>query len=340
MSSSSTQQQSRILICPPAFPRDRNPKSALNGSSPHRANISRPRFQIRRERRAGKQEYRRMATFRSINPSNASVTTEDGPGSSRSPSWEPTSPSLLASMPVVNPMPARSSSHSPGPAVDSPTFRPREGGRSPSSSPISPSLLAASPTVNQMPVPTSSYSPGSVDDGSRDPKSPSWSPISPSLLAAFPTMNQNPSASQENTRSPSYSPLSPPLSTLFWRDRTTNQMPVLTSSYSPGPFYRIPPSRFLRSPCPLSLKDSPCSPPPYSNTSSALNHNITFDSDGSKVQEEPEEKEGFWTGPAFTHTAAQHDELVKIRRALGRLRTRAIQRRTSYRSWQVFDPAF
>jgi hypothetical protein len=235
MSSPSTQHQSRVLICPPAFPRARAPKPALSGPSPHRTNTSNPRVQMPKERRARKQGYRRR------------VASMDGQGRSRSPSWEPTTPSLLASLPVGNQAPVPTSS-SLGPVDDasraarSPSWPPTSppllavslyptrpmngssrGARSPSWSPSSPPLLAVSP-----------YSTGPVNDSSRAARSPSWSPASPPLLAISPSASCHSSAARENARSPSYSPAPPLLSTLFWRDASTNRMAMLTSPHSPG----------------------------------------------------------------------------------------------------------
>jgi hypothetical protein len=205
MSSPSTQHQSRVLICPPALPRARAPKPALSGPSPHRTNTSNPRVQMPKERRARKQGYRRR------------VASMDGQGRSRSPSWEPTTPSLLASLPVGNQAPVPTSS-SLGPVDDA-----SRAARSPSWPPTSPPLLAVS-----------LYPTGPVNDSSRAARSPSWSPASPPLLAISPSASCHSSAARENARSPSYSPAPPLLSTLFWRDASTNRMAMLTSPHSPG----------------------------------------------------------------------------------------------------------
>ncbi len=216
-------------------------------------------------------------------PSKRAKRADGGREGARSPSWEPTSPSLLVSSGMGDDQMAVSAPSYLGAASASHQM-PESYARSASSWwPTLPPLLDYLAATSNVSAPPLSHPPVSVDDRPADVRPPSWSPISPPLPPALLTQNgiqfppgedtRSPSWSpispplptqngiqfppQEDTRSPSWSPASPPpLSTLYWRDAKTDAMTVLTSSYSPPrPAYHntntIPP------PPPPSLSFSP-----------------------------------------------------------------------------------
>jgi hypothetical protein len=74
------------------------------------------------------------------------------------------------------------------------------------------------------------------------------------------------------------------------------------TNYSPPP-----------SPSSLPQNDSPASSPPHSPVRHTFNNG------------EEEEVEGFWSGPLFTHTAADGDEVLKTMRKMRRLKARTTE---------------
>ncbi|KAL9606034.1 MAG: hypothetical protein Q9204_009475 [Flavoplaca sp. TL-2023a] len=259
---------------------------------------------------------------------------DDSLGGARSPSWEPTSPSLLASALVggQTSIPT-TSSHEAEVSHDT-----SENARSPSWSPTSPPPLTYSSTINSTSAPTTSHPSASTDEGLADTRSPSWSPSSPPPVATLQTTSEIQFPSQEAARSPSWTPSSPPppLSTLYWRDPKINAMTMLTSSFSPDPaaYHDMPaPQNTLPASAHplLLLNDSPAAAPPPQNPNTDPAGGRSFASP-KREEEATAAEDGIWTGPSFTHTAATAEELHQIRRRMWLLRSRAIARRHVYTS--------
>jgi hypothetical protein len=305
--SRSSTHQSRILICPPTSAITSHqhaslPRSAPSSLSPHQANMSSRRQRApwgREERRERKRDYRSRVAATSGEVSR--LEEERVCGRPRedagSPFWEPTSPSWQPVSPLWVP---RSPSWEPV----SPPFIPR----SPSWEPVSPSFVSRSPLREPVSPSWEPTSPVLFHDSRGEVRSPSRAPVSPQPWASSPIVAGNqmpreaqsypsgPADDQMGTRSPSWSP------------RPAHRMPVPPSCDFPWPS--------IEAVCD-TLRGSRS--PSYAPTSPMLANN-TLERDGGGIKEE---EEGFWSGPAFNHTAASEEELVDIRRVLERLRARA-----------------
>jgi hypothetical protein len=235
------------------------------------------------------------------------------------------------------------------------------GARSPSCEPVSPVLSPGLPGPRS--PSWAPESPSQISDGSRADSSgqaarrPSWRPESPVLgmdeMSAGAALHSptpvgrspqwEPTSAVMTGHSPSWSPVSPissesevsaPLRTyppgpFEYEPTSPIYTPTLTSSsYLPEPMNYDPasPAYTPTSPSSTQQYDSPASPP-YTPPSppQQLHGDDFFDFDGPTIKQQETEKQeyGFWSGPAFTHTAADQVELKQIRGVMDLPRARA-----------------